>query len=63
MRTQLRERRLRVAADIVRKVESVQAVDTDKQNMPDSVSGIVVLGPQSCTDRQNDQKQREAAHK
>ena len=50
MRTQLRESRFWVSADIVRQVESVQAVDADQQNVLDFVSGIVVL----CLQRRRD---------
>lgn len=54
VRTQLRESRLRVAADIVRKVESVHAIDADEQNVPDPVSGIGVF----CLQSQRDAKRR-----
>jgi len=43
VRTQLRKGRLRMAADIVGKVESVQAVDADQQNVLDPVARMVVL--------------------
>jgi hypothetical protein len=54
---------LRVAAHIVRKVESVQAVDADEQNVLDLVSGIGVLCLQGRREGEKDQQQREAACK